>query len=152
MKLVSSVSPRPVPREPLPREHQFRRTQWAEVALSVLSALAALLLLRFPLWMPAFLATVIPLSLGLMLWQYRTVDEFRRTRSLKAWAGAGMMGSFAVTGLLAWGVFGGLNSRSAPTSALDLTLSVWLLYIPWGVSVVTFYAVTAFLYRRDASG
>ncbi|THF68609.1 hypothetical protein E7T06_15560 [Deinococcus sp. Arct2-2] len=152
MNPASPPTPRPVSPRRVPRERQMRRTQWVEIALTLLVLVGMAVLFRRPAWIPLFVALIMPLALGLMLWQYRTMDEFRRARYLKAWAASGIVGTFALTGLLTWGVFSDfgavLNSGSAP----DLKLSVWLLYIPWGLSLLTFYAVTAFLYRRDTGG
>ncbi|UQN05749.1 hypothetical protein [Deinococcus sp. QL22] len=141
-----------MPTRPVPREHQMRRTQWVEIALTLLVLVGMAVLFRWPAWIPLFLALMLPLALGLMLWQYRTMDEFRRARYLKAWAASGIMGTFALTGLLMWGVFSGLSPSFAKTPLPGVQLSVWLLYIPWGLSLLTFYAVTAFLYRRDTGG
>ncbi|WP_157451090.1 hypothetical protein [Deinococcus puniceus] len=137
------------PSAPVPRERQMRRTQWVEVAFSLLVFVGLIVLFQFPSRIPPFLALMMPLTLGLMLWQYRTMDEFRRARYLKAWAASGIVGMTAMTGLIAWGVFGALDGSSIRN---NVQLSVWLLYIPWGISLFTFYAVTAFLYRRDTGG
>lgn len=137
------------PSAPVPRERQMRRTQWVEVALSLLTLVGMIVLFRFPTWIPPFLALIAPLGLGLMLWQYRTMDEFRRARYLKAWAASGILGMVAMTGLIAWGFFGELDGTS---NSPNIQVSVWWLYLPWGLSWLTFYAVTAFLYRRDTRG
>ncbi len=140
------------PHRAVPREWKMRRTQWAEVGLSLVVLVGLIVLFQFPSRIPPFLALMMPLALGLMLWQYRTMDEFRRARYLKAWAASGIMGTFALTGLLMWGVFSGLTPSVVRTALAQVQISVWLLYIPWSISILTFYAVTAFLYRRDTHG
>lgn len=131
------------------RERRLARTRWVEAGVSVLGGVGTVGVLLRPSLLPLFLAVFFPLSLGLTVWQYRVMDEFRRVRLLKAWAAAGAAGLLALTGLIVWVAASSSGFAGPPETTPALPLSLWALYVPWGLVLATFFGVTAYLYRRD---
>lgn len=58
-------------------------------------------------------------------------------------------GMASVTGLMDWTISGALGTDSLVT---NIRPTVWWQSLAWSATLPTFYAVTAFLYRRDARG
>lgn len=131
------------------RERKLTRARWAEGVFTVLAGVAVLGLVLRPALLPHFLGVFTLLTLALMGWQYRLMDEFRRARYLRAWASTGASGLTAVTGVILWAVFEGHPGSPLPVSGAPITVSLWALYVPWTAMLVTFFGVTAYLYRRD---
>jgi len=131
------------------RERKLTRARWAEGVFTVLAGVAVLGLVLRPALLPLFLATFTLLTLALMGWQYRLMDEFRRARYLRAWAATGAGGLTALTGVILWAVFHGHQGASLPAPGAPVTVSLWALYVPWTAMLMAFFGVTAYLYHRD---
>lgn len=130
---------------PTPRERRLSRAKWGEVAATVLAVLGIPLVALWPPLLPAYLGAFTLSVVGLTLWQYRLMDEFRRVRFLKAWAAAG------IAGLVVWAVLL-LAPQGEAGLSVPLTLPLWGLYLPFLVMLAAFFGVTAYLYRRDTQG
>lgn len=133
------------------RERRLSRARWAEVAATALAVLGIPLVAVWPTLLPAYLGAFALSAGGLTLWQYRVMDEFRRTRFLKAWAAAGVAGLAFTGGLIVWAVLL-LAPQGGPGLSVPVSLPLWGLYLPFLAMLVTFFGVTAYLYRRDAGG
>ena len=117
----------------MPRERRLARARRGEAVATVL----------------AVLGLPLGLLLGLMFWQYRVMDEFRRARCLRAWAAAGAVGLTAMTAPIVWALALLAPLRETRATLPTVPLPLWALYLPWLAMLVTFFGGTAFLYRRD---
>lgn len=133
------------------RERRLSRARWGEVAATVLAVLGIPLVVVWPTLLPAYLGAFTLSMVGLTLWQYRLMDEFRRDRFLKAWAAAGVAGLTGMTGLILWAMFL-LAPQAGPGLSVPVSLPRWSLYLPWLAMLAAFFVVTASLYRRDTQG
>ncbi|MBB5235138.1 hypothetical protein [Deinococcus budaensis] len=133
------------------RERRLARSRRAEVVAGVLALVGFPLVILWPTLLPAYLGAFLLLTAALTLWQYRVMDEFRRARFLKAWAAAGVAGLTALTGLIVWALVL-LAPRGGPGLSVAVSLPLWGLYLPWLAMLAAFFAVTAYLYRRDTRG
>jgi len=132
-----------------PRERRLSRARWGEVAATVLAVLGIPLVAVWPTLLPVYLGAFALSAVVLTLWQYRVMDEFRRARFLKAWAAAGVAGLASTGGLAVWAVLL-LAPQGGPGLSVRVAVPLWGLYLPLLAMLVTFFGVTAYLYRRDA--
>ncbi|SMB94117.1 hypothetical protein [Deinococcus hopiensis] len=133
------------------RDRKLTRARWAEAVFTVIAGLGVMGLALRPSLLPLFLTTFTLVTLALMGWQYRLMDEFRRARYLKAWAATGVTGFLTLTGLILWTALEWRRGAQATSPSFQVAPSVWALYVSWTTMLVTFFGATAYLYRRDVT-
>lgn len=135
------------------RARYAQKTQlFSRVELGSLGLLLVLfgLSLSWPAAMPAFVLLCILLSVALTGWQYRSMDEFKRQRFVKAWAVTGVFSFAPWTGGVLWRGFS--TAKPTPGQLPSLTLSFWQVYLVWASMFADHLCSVGYLYRRDPRG